>query len=322
MNSELSVAVWGLGRHAIRRVLPAIVQSQVIELVGICTRNQELGKAKAAELNCEYFASPDHMLSDDRVQAVLVTTPTGLHFQHGLRVLEAEKHLCCEKPMTHSYQTTCRLFELAAEKNVSAMSGLMYKYHPQFLALKRIIEERTLGELKSLSIKFGMPTLNVDTFRSDPELGGGALLDMSCYPLSVAYQLLTEPPELRCANVATQASSKADTDGWAILEGQGVVVDCEWGMGRAYQNSLQIWGAKGLIVCDRAFTKEDDYDSSLVFYDQRGSQSPVIQTGRANSYRAMIETFAMRLNEPEFFVTERAETEWCAMMTDKILHAS
>ena len=322
MNSELSVAVWGLGRHAIRRVLPALVQSQVIELAGICTRNQELGKAKAAELNCEFFASPDHMLSEDRVQAVLVTTPTGVHFQHGLQVLEAGKHLCCEKPMTHSYQSTCRLFELAAEKGVSAMNGLMYKYHPQFLALKRIIEERTLGELKSFTIRFGMPMLNVDTFRSNPELGGGALLDMSCYPLSVAYQLLTEPPELRCANVATQVCSRADTDGWAVLEGQGVVIDCQWGMGRAYQNSVQIWGAEGLIVCDRVFTKEDDYDSTLVLYDQRGSQSPVIHTGRANSYRAMIETFAMSVNEPEFFVTERAETEWSAVMTDKILRAS
>ncbi len=142
---------------------------------------------------------------------------------------------------------------------------------------------------------------------------------MSCYPLSVAYQLLTEPPELRCANVTTQVCSRADTDGWAVLEGRGVVIDCQWGMGRAYQNSVQIWGAEGLIVCDRVFTKEDDYDSTLVLYDQRGSQSPVIRTGRANSYRAMIETFAMSLDEPGFFVAERAETEWCAMMTDKIL---
>lgn len=319
MSFELSVAVWGLGRHAIRRVLPALVQSQMVELVGICTRNQELGRAKAAELGCKYFESPDRMLSDDRVQAVVVTTPTGLHLQHGLRVLEAEKHLCCEKPMTHSYQSTCRLFELAAEKGVSAMSGLMYKYHPQFLALNRIVKERALGELKSLSIKFGMPTLNVDTFRDDPELGGGASLDMSCYPLSVAYQLLTRPPELRCASVSTQAGSRTDTDGWAVLEGEGVVIGCEWGMGRAYQNGLQVWGAEGLITCDRAFTKEDDYDSTLVLYDERGTQSSVIQTGRASSYRSMIETFAASVNEPEFFVAERAETEWCAMMTDKIL---
>jgi predicted dehydrogenase len=132
MSSELLVAVWGLGRHATRRVLPALLQSEGVKLAGICTRNEEAGRAKAAELNCHYFTSPGQMLSDERVQAVIVTTPTGLHFQHGSMVLEAEKHLWCEKPMTHSYASTCRLFELAAEKGVFAASCLMYKYHPQF----------------------------------------------------------------------------------------------------------------------------------------------------------------------------------------------
>jgi NDP-hexose-3-ketoreductase len=194
----------------------------------------------------------------------------------------------------------------------------MYKYHPQFVALKRVVEEGALGTVKSLSIRFGLPALGIETFRNSLELGGGALLDLSCYPLSVAYELLAEPPALSSANVVVDTTGGVDTEGWAVLEGAGVRVDCEWGVARAYRNCLEVWGTEGLVVCDRAFTKEDDYDSILALFDQRGQKSAVVQTGRANAYRAMIESFAARLHEYQFFVAERAEAEWCALMTDRI----
>ena len=170
-----------------------------------------------------------------------------------------------------------------------------------------------------MTIKFGMPLLGEKTFRDQPDPGGGALLDLGCYPLSVSYQLLPAPPKLRNARLITRAPSTADTDGWAVLEGQGAVISCEWGMGRAYQNWLEVWGTEGVVFCDRAFTKEDDHDATLVVYDQRGNQSSVVRAGRANSHRAMIETFSVKLNEPDFFDAERAEALWCAMVTDEIL---
>ena len=291
IDSRLGVAVWGLGRHATRRVLPALAESSSVRIAGICTRNDQRGRAEAARYSCAYFSSPELMLRDSRIDVVYVATPAGLHFAQGLSVLEADKHLWCEKPMTHSHATTCQLFDTAAHKGLMAANGFMYKYHPQFAAIKRILAERTIGELLEISIRFGLPQLGTPSFRDDPDLGGGALLDVGCYSLSVAYQLLAEPPELKSARVVAAPPSRVDTDGWAVLQGE-TLVDSVWGMGRAYQNYLRVWGSRGVLVADRVFTKEDDYESTVLVYDERGGPPAVVGSGQGNSHRAMVDAFA------------------------------
>ncbi len=62
----------------------------------------DLGQTAAANMECEYFGAPETMLADERIKAVIVSTPTGLHEKHGVAVLSAGKHLLCEKPLTHS----------------------------------------------------------------------------------------------------------------------------------------------------------------------------------------------------------------------------
>jgi len=318
MKSELGVAVWGLGRHAIRRVLPALAQTRAVHLAGICTRNAENGGVWAKHYGCAYFATPDAMLRDARVDVVYVTTPTGLHFAHGRQVLEAGKHLWCEKPMTTSYASTRELFDAAERKGLMAVSALMYKYHPQFAAIKRLLAEQAIGDMKTLSIKFGMPRLDEPTFRDLQELGGGALLDLACYPLSAVYQLLGSAPALLVGYVGTAPASAVDTDGWAILARGDILVDAAWGMGRAYQNTLQIWGSRGSLAANRAFTKEDDHESTVLVADQRGGEPSVVSSGSGSSLRAMVEAFVANFGRREFLDAERREAEWCASMTEKI----
>ena len=316
---KLPVALWGIGRHAIRRLLPAIEQSEALELLGVCTRNRELGPTTATKMQCRYYDTPAAMLADENVKAVIVSTPTGLHHENGAAVLNAGKHLLSEKPFSHSFQSTIDLFELAIRKEKRAIGCLMYKYHPQFQELKSIIQQGTLGELRALSIKFGMPALNANTFRDDPTQGGGAALDITCYPLSLAYQLLPNPPKLSASSIITRENSNTDTDGWCALESDGVIVDCHWGMGRAYQNNFEAWGSKGVLRCDRVFTKEEDHESQLVLYDYRGNRQADINTGAANAYVVMFDTIIANLNNASFFEFERTETEWCASITEEIL---
>lgn len=318
MSFEPGVAVWGLGRHAVRRVLPALAQSRAVRVAGICTRNQERGRAEAARYVCEYFATPDLMLRDSRVDVVYVVTPTGLHFAHSRLALEAGKHVWCEKPLTHSHSTTCGLFELAERAGLTLASGLMYKYHPQFAALKRVIEDQIIGAMKTISIRFGMPSLGVETFREHADLGGGALLDLGCYPFSIAYQLVDPPPKLKAAWVGTGPPSRVDTDGWAVLQSGETTIDSAWGMGRAYQNKIEVWGSRGVLVADRIFTKEDEHESSVRLSDHRGGEPTVLHTGKANGHCAMVDAFARSLGQADFIAAERREAEWCALVTEKV----
>ena len=119
--------------------------------------------------------------------------------------------------------------------------------------------------------------------------------------------------------IMTRDTGNTDTDGWCVLEMDGVIVDCHWGMGRAYQNNLEVWGSKGVLRCERVFTKEEDHESKFVLYDYRGNKESEITTGPANAYVLMFDKISANLNNSGFFDLERIETEWCASITDQIL---
>ena len=136
----MKMAVWGVGRHARKRILAAVKDAESVELVGLCTRDQAVGKKEADRRDCFYFSSSEEMLSDPNVEAVYLCTPTGLHFSQGQSVLQAGKHLWCEKTLTTSYAHSHRLIELAREKNLFVGEAYMYKYHLQFKRLKEVVK--------------------------------------------------------------------------------------------------------------------------------------------------------------------------------------
>ena len=317
-SGKLSVGIWGIGGHARRRLLPAILQSDALDLIGLCTRNRTTGEEEAAAAQCVFFQTPEEMLADPRIDAVVLSTPTGLHHAHGLAVIATGKHLISEKPLTHSAATTIDLFAKAEAQGVRIFSALMYKHHPQFRAIQSIVTDGKLGAVQSISIKFGMPSLAHQTFRSDPYLGGGALLDVACYQLSFAYQLLPEAPQLQAARISFRDGSLTDTDGWCMLEKDGVAIHCEWGMGRAYQNRAEIWGSDGILFCDRVFTKESDYISTLVTHDLRGQKLQEYVIEAANAYMTMFDDFASDLAVSGTGTDCRDEAIWCAHITDAI----
>jgi len=87
MTEKIGVGLWGVGAHARRTVLPALSQTPGIDLVGLTSRNAEAAVDQAWQWNCLHWTSPGEMLRDDRVQAIFVATPTGLHAEHGMQVI-------------------------------------------------------------------------------------------------------------------------------------------------------------------------------------------------------------------------------------------
>ncbi|MEM7280437.1 MAG: Gfo/Idh/MocA family oxidoreductase [Pseudomonadota bacterium] len=322
MTSKMPVALWGVGRHAVRRILPALRQSKLASLVGVYSRNREAREQVAGEYSCRVYESEEAMLADPNVELVFLTTPSGLHATQGEQVVTAGKHAIIEKPLTHSLPSTEKLLDIADKNDRRVIPAFMQKYHPQFTRLVSLLEQDVVGDLRSLSIRFGIPSLNVNTFRDDPALGGGATLDMFCYHLSLTYQLLPTVPRLITGSVKTRAPSRTDSDGWCVLESGGVAVFCEWGMNRAYQNNLEVWGTEGMLKCDRVFSKEEDFDSKIELYDLRGSLTKVIETGRANAYTSMVDGIAEGLSHGDDFQEDKEEALWIASMIDQVLRGS
>jgi NDP-hexose-3-ketoreductase len=294
-------AVWGWGAHAKRYVVPAILRSASFELTEIISRGCANPEIREIDNRAVVFSNEQQVLSNPELDTVFVTTPTGLHYEHCLRALNANKNVICEKSLTTSLDQSLQLISLARRKGLFLAEAFMYLFHPQYLELKRLVSSGQLGRLSSIICEFGVPLLDRSGFRRTAELGGGAFWDVACYTISVLIQLCDQTPEVLKAYVETPAGREGATDegGCAFLRLRPeTYAFLTWGYGRAYRNRLTIWGDTGSLVIDRVFSKTEDYDSCIETYDQFGKRAE-IATGKASSFVNMLNTLGNRMDRTD-----------------------
>jgi len=317
--SRLRVGVWGLGRHAVDKIVPAVSQSAGLALHGVCGRRADRVSAVASAAGCVGWTDPGAMLADPDVDVVYVATPTGLHAEHGTAVLDAGKHLWCEKPLTCTPSTTQALLERSRAARLTVSEGFMHLYHPQFAQLSGYVRSGRLGRVRSIACRFGIPSLDFSSFRSDPALGGSALLDVGCYTIAAVHALFPDArPRVAYASVTTQAGSVVDTDGQAVLSmGSEAVAQLEWKTNCAYINDLAIWGDAGSLFTDKIFSKPPAYVPEFRLRDVNGVE--VVELGvSGNHFVSMFNAFTAMTARPEDAEAERQRIAWRAGMLDRI----
>ena len=297
-GQSIGVGVWGLGRHAQRNILPAIKACASTLLVGVTTRDQDVAHDVAHQYQCHAWPTPEDMLSDSEVDAVYVATPTGLHYTHGLRVLQAGKHLWCEKAITQTLSEAQELSRQSRRRDLALCEALMYLYHPQFSAISHLIADGSFGNVLSVRSQFGLPHLEQPGFRYNRELGGGALLDVAPYPLSAAIKLLGPGLTVMKSFVGRASGFDVDTHGYALLStNAGTCVFLEWGYERAYKNEISIWGERSSLHSDLIFSKPPDYSPTLFLRDKNGGVEHV-RIDPADSFALMFSAFSNAVLDP------------------------
>ncbi len=288
----LGLAVWGLGPHAVRNLLPAVAEARGVALRGVHSRSGEAVADACARYGCGRWDGAEEMLADPAVEVVLLATPIGLHAAQGMAVLRAGKHLWCEKPLATRTGEAGALADASRGRGVSLAEGFMYLHHPQFARLRELVDSGELGRVESMACRFGIPPLERPGFRADPALGGGAFLDVGSYPASAACALFAgAEAEVAFAEIATAPGSCVDTSGRALLRlGGGASALLEWRTGVAYRNELDLWGSAGSVTAERVFSKPADHVARLRLRDRTGAET-VEEVGAANHFVAMLEAF-------------------------------
>lgn len=284
----LRVVVWGLGRHAINKILPAISTVSGLELYGVCSRNVTSLNTCTDLWHCKGWTDPTTMLLDTLVDIVYVATPIGLHYEHGKQVLSADKHFWCEKPLTCRLENTCELLQLSRSKGLSVCEGHMYLHHPQFRQLSSYVTDGRLGSIVSIGCRFGIPRLENPGFRCDSILGGGALFDVGCYPVSAIQALFPDVTvNIRYSRIVVPDGSAIDTDGEAVISlSNGAAISLEWRINCSYRNEIDIWGEKGSVFSDKIFSKP--YDHVPVFRLRNAQGVETTEYGEAADHFALM----------------------------------
>ncbi|MFH5803794.1 Gfo/Idh/MocA family protein [Alienimonas sp. DA493] len=212
--------ILGAARIAVNKVIPATKRAANAEVVAIASRRRDAAERAAADLGiARVHGSYEELLADENVDAVYIPLPNDAHVPWSLKALEAGKHVLCEKPLALSADEAQTLVDAAAAyPELKVMEAFMYRLHPQWVRFKELIDGGAIGELKSIQSFFSYYNRNADDIRNDPAKGGGALMDIGCYQISLSRWLFGAEPDRVLGRIESDPDYKTDRRADGVLD--------------------------------------------------------------------------------------------------------
>ena len=297
---------WGiLGTGGITvRVAPGFQDARhKIAIVG--SRDPERGRAHASNIGAERSGSYDDVLAADDIDAVYISLPNSLHLPWTIRAAEAGKHVLCEKPMATT-PADCRTMTEACEKHgVRLAEAFMYRHHPRWAVVRRIIEIGEIGRLLTVKARFGYLQDRAGDVRLSPELEGGSIQDVGCYAVNVVRWFLGEPDQVLGAAIDRRGIG-VDTHAGAVLRyanGTIGIVECSFDgpMGQ----SVEFLGEKGRIEVPFAFLPRGD--EPVIVTTSDGERSEIVPL--ANQFGRQFLAFEAFVRQGEPMLTTPQDAE-------------
>jgi D-xylose 1-dehydrogenase (NADP+, D-xylono-1,5-lactone-forming) len=234
--------------------MPAITASGNGRLVAIGSRDAARARELAARHGVERVAAGyEGVLEDRDVEAVYIPLHNSAHREWTLRAVAAGKHVLCEKPLGMNAGEAEEMGAAAEKAGVLLMEAFMYRFHPRPRAFVE-----GLRDAMFVSATFGFTLLDAANFRMKKELGGGALLDVGCYTVSVARWILGEPDGV----MAVAHGGEVDMTVSALLHFAGGETASVWGSFEApEEQELTVVTRGGRVRLERPFssTEPDPY---------------------------------------------------------------
>lgn len=287
IEPPLNLAVWGLGRHALRTILPAVHSSSHLRLAGVCSRNAIVAEKTALDYGCKCWLQAEEMLASNEVDVIYVASPVATHYAQAVACLSAGKHVICEKSLTASGSTSMDLVERAQAADRLLLEAFMYLYHPRFRALARMRDDGEFGNIQHIACHFTLPPLEQPGYRFSAELGGGAFLDAGCYSVSLALALDGGMPEVIYAHFDYKDAIDVDVAGTALFRlSTGGHMSTTWGYGGAYRNEVTVLAEKCSAHANFIFSKGGP-QSAVLAVDDRFGRPESRDHGNVDSFAQM-----------------------------------
>lgn len=280
MSQQLTWGIIGAGNIA-KAFATGVNGSKTGKLLAIASRSQE----KADKFGDEFkiprrYASYEALLADKDVQAVYVATPHPMHAEWAIRAAEAKKHLLVEKPIGLNHAEAMAIVEAAIANDVFLMEAYMYRCHPQVARVVELIKSKAIGDVKVLHATFSFhwpKPFNPDSRLTSNALGGGGILDVGGYPISMARLIagaatgkdFAEPTEIK--GLGHLESTGIDGYASAILKFPGdIIAQCATGVQLAQENVVRIFGTDGSIFIPVPWVPARDGGSAKIFVRRSG----------------------------------------------------
>lgn len=259
--------ILGAADIALKKVIPAMKPSDRSKVVAIGSRDASKAVAAAKDLGiATSYGSYEELIADPHVEAIYNPLPNHLHVPWTIRAMEAGKHVLCEKPLALTADEARTLREVRDRTGTQIAEAFMVRTHPQWLGVKKLVDGGRIGDLRLIVGHFSYFRKDANDIRSRPDWGGGALLDIGCYPITISRWLFGAEPDAVVGQLERDPDFGIDRLGSALLRfpsGQATFT-CA-GQLVSYQR-MQIFGTKARIEVEIPFNAPPDR-SCRVFLD-------------------------------------------------------
>jgi predicted dehydrogenase len=188
--------VLGVANIATKKVIPGMRKCACAEIVAIASRDFDRARNAADQLGLpKVYGSYEELLEDSNVDAIYNPLPNHLHVPWTAKAAEAGKHVLCEKPIALSAHEARELIAVRDRTGVKMGEAFMVRTHPQWLRVRELVRGGEIGELRSIISAFSYFNTDRANIRNIHEYGGGALMDVGCYPITLSRFLFEREPE-------------------------------------------------------------------------------------------------------------------------------
>src|SRR5437667_8809394 len=221
--ANLEKVKWGvLGAASIatKKVIPGRQKGERSEIAAIASRDLKKAKDAAKKLGiAKAYGSYEELLADPNIEAIYNPLPNHLHVPWSIQALEAGKHVLCEKPIAMSSAEAQKLADTARQyPQLKVMEAFMYRFHPQWQQARRMVNEGKIGELRTVQSFFSYYLDDANNIRNIAEAGGGGMMDIGCYTVSLSRFIFGSEPERVSGIVEYDPRFKTDRLSSGILD--------------------------------------------------------------------------------------------------------
>ena len=289
--NKIKIGILGCAKIAKNQFIPALLElNNLFEIVGIASRTEEKAKEYASTFNIKAYIGYENLLNEN-IDAIYIPLPSGLHEKWVNEALMKGIHVYAEKSLSFSIVETEEMIKNAKTYNVALMEGYTFLFHPQHKIVQNLLLENEIGEIRSFSSKFGFPPLPSNDFRYNKNIGGGVLFDAAGYPIKASTLILGNQLSLKSAtlNLSKQFGS-------TFLTNNGIGVTLSYGFDNYYQCNYEIWGSKGKITVQKAFTPRSN-DEPCILLEQNNKIKEIIAP-KCNQFIEAIKKFHSLITNP------------------------
>ena len=299
-GNQMKKIRWGVlstAKIGTEEVIPAMQLGEYCKFTAIASRQLEKAQAAARRLGLEKaYGSYEELLADPDVDAVYLPLPNHLHVPWAIKALKAGKHVLCEKPLGLNAAEAQELLKASRKfPRLKVMEAFMYRHHPQWQWAKKRVSEGKIGELRTIQSFFSYYNSDPNNIRNKADIGGGGLMDIGCYCISLSRFIFGAEPWRVCGIREEDPEMKVDRLTSGLLEFASGTSTFTCATQLVPYQRVNIFGTKGRIEIEIPFNAPSDRPCKIWHGDDARIEEVILEI--CNQYTIQGDLFSRAVLE-------------------------